>query len=189
MSLSIVTTKTSGTTHIAFHQEVEVTSVAQQVRTLCGRIVTGRPGFQVSGKFGVKGDCATCTKQGLAREILPAEKPEPTPAVTSPFERIAERQLRRYVVGRQITCPRSGEVLDVRTAVFLIGQDGLPSHALSQSGFRSCLLDGTIKQLIERGLTVDFTTIKNPALRRTEPEPPPAFEVIAEGQLSIEDLQ
>lgn len=47
-----------------------------------------------------------------------------------------ELETRRYAVARQITCPVTGEVLDVRTAVLVECNEGRTSFALSREGWR-----------------------------------------------------
>jgi len=65
----------------------------------------------------------------------------------------------RYLVSRTITCPRTGEVLDVRTCVVLLDSDGDPLAVLSQAGWAELDADD-VAHLARRGWTVDPATVK-----------------------------
>jgi hypothetical protein len=68
----------------------------------------------------------------------------------------ALRSIRRSVVARQITCPRTGEVLDIRTAVFVNDKDGFPEAVVSPTGAEEIRADQpTIDALASRGLTLE----------------------------------
>ncbi len=79
--IRIVSTRTTGTTHLTADQSDETLSslVARQhpVSTLCGRKVEGTRGYfdaehDGTVQFGTRGDCVRCTTRGRARGILPA---------------------------------------------------------------------------------------------------------------------
>jgi hypothetical protein len=76
------------------------------------------------------------------------------------LQTVVREQMRRAIIGLMITCRRTGEVLDVRTAVFLVDADGDPVVAASQEGWRQMVADGTAETL-ERvhQLTADPTTV------------------------------
>lgn len=46
---------------------------------------------------------------------------------------ILRKELKRSIIQRQITCPITGKVLDVRTAVFSVDNDGDPQTAFDPS--------------------------------------------------------
>ena len=71
------------------------------------------------------------------------------------------RQMVRALVSRAITCPRTGDVLDVRTCVVLLDSDGDPVAVVSQQGWRQCIADGTAESLATtNGVTPDPDTVK-----------------------------
>lgn len=66
-----------------------------------------------------------------------------------------------YLVGRTLTCPRTGEVLDSRTAVVLVDTDGDPAAVMSQAGWAEFLtLEDYALRLAGLNLTVDPATVK-----------------------------
>lgn len=67
----------------------------------------------------------------------------------------------RFLVGREITCPRTGEVLDVRTCVVLLDSDGDAVQVISQKGWAQVVAEGGDK-LLEKthGIIADPTTVK-----------------------------
>lgn len=70
-------------------------------------------------------------------------------------------ELLRLIVARQITCPRTGEVLDVRTCVVLLDADGDPAAVLSQKGWQEIAQDTAIlANLGVKGLAVDLATVR-----------------------------
>lgn len=70
-------------------------------------------------------------------------------------------ELVRYLVKRNITCTRTGEVLDVRTCVVLLDSDGDPAAVLSQEGWREILADPRIMaDLAAANFTVDPSTVQ-----------------------------
>lgn len=66
----------------------------------------------------------------------------------------------RGMVARQITCLRTGEVLDVRTCVVLVDRDGDPHTVLSQDGWAQVVASGGDVKLAALGVTVDETTVR-----------------------------
>lgn len=69
-----------------------------------------------------------------------------------------DAELIRALVARQITCPRTGELLDVRTAVVIRDGDGDPVAVLAQSGYA----DTTNEERSDwrrAGLFVDHDTV------------------------------
>ena len=67
------------------------------------------------------------------------------------------------LVQRNITCPVTGEVLDVRTCVVLTDADGDPAGVLSQKGWRA-IADGTLPDVLDKlraqGIGPDQATVK-----------------------------
>lgn len=73
------------------------------------------------------------------------------------------KNLIKHLCGQQITCMRSGEILDYRTCVVLLDSDGDPRAVLSQSGYASLVAinpDTIAERLSSAGLTVDESTVK-----------------------------
>lgn len=66
----------------------------------------------------------------------------------------------RALVMRTIFCPRTGEVLDVRTCVVLEDVQGDPAYVLSQKGWTEVVAEGGDKVLREKGLTVNEKSVK-----------------------------
>jgi hypothetical protein len=81
----------------------------------------------------------------------------PSPDLVS----VVHRQLITHLVSRAITCPRTGEVLDVRTCVVLLDADGDPAHVLSQQGWAEVCREGGEQKLANIGLTVDPSTLRS----------------------------
>lgn len=72
-----------------------------------------------------------------------------------------DREVVRCLVQREITCPRTGDVLDVRTCVVLRDSDGDPVAVVSQDGWAAIVNDGGDAILKKtHGLTVDESTVK-----------------------------
>lgn len=69
-----------------------------------------------------------------------------------------DRELVRALIVHQITCPRTGTLLDVRTAVVVRGADGDPVAVLSQQGYRENEENGTADDL--RGAGYTFTNVE-----------------------------
>lgn len=70
-----------------------------------------------------------------------------------------DAELIRAIVGRTITCPRSGELLDARTCVVIRDDDQDPAAVLSQAGFASAT-PAEISDWRAHGLYVDTTTVR-----------------------------
>lgn len=74
--------------------------------------------------------------------------------------------LLKALVQRAITCPRTGEVLDIRTVVVFVDSDGDPAAVMSQAGYAEfaaeCKAVGTTAdaRLAHLNLTVDPATVK-----------------------------
>lgn len=71
------------------------------------------------------------------------------------------RNMVDYLVGRTLTCPNTGEVLDRRTVVVLVDSDGDPAAVISQQGWANVVEVGN-EALLEKtaGLKVDPSTVK-----------------------------
>ena len=104
-----------------------------------------------------------------------------TDPILDPFRRHIVRNVRANIVGRTMFCPRTGDTLDVRKAVFLERLDddgklpGIGDYAVSQEGWRRILEDGTAAKLAEQGLYPLLDTIKDEGIRSVSPrlpEPP-----------------
>lgn len=69
--------------------------------------------------------------------------------------------MRKALVQRAITCPRSGSVLDVRTAVFFNDRDGDPIAVLSQGGYVGLVENdlSLVNWMSEKRITVDRDTL------------------------------
>ena len=48
-----------------------------------------------------------------------------------------EKQIVKYIVQRNIFCPLSGDVLDVRTCKWLVDKDGVPAYVMSPEAYDS----------------------------------------------------
>lgn len=65
------------------------------------------------------------------------------------------------LVQKEIFCPNTGEVLDVRTCVVLVDKDGDPAYVLSQKGWANVSADPLkVAFLGQNGLTVDPSTVE-----------------------------
>ncbi len=49
------------------------------------------------------------------------------------LEEKMRKELKRYIVSRQIFCPITKKVLDIRTAQFTVDADGDPKHAFDKT--------------------------------------------------------
>lgn len=78
----------------------------------------------------------------------------------NPLVQHVRRQLVRALVMRQIYCPRTSVVLDMRTCVVLNDRDGDPSIVLSQEGWATLPEENRRILAEEHGLTVDESTVK-----------------------------
>lgn len=72
-----------------------------------------------------------------------------------------DRELIRALVARQITCPRTGALLDVRDCVVLRDSDGDPAYVMSQAGWAD-VVEGGGGALLEasHGLKADPATVR-----------------------------
>jgi len=204
VSIKIVTTRSSGLTHLLADQTAPVRSTARTSRTLCSRTVEGYRGTQDYGKIGGRGFCVRCATQGEARGIVaPATPREAAEAraqvptvdadpIFDPLKKHLREQLLRYIVGRTITCPRTGEVLDFRTCVVLNDADGDPHTVLSQRGWGEVVKftpDAEYLLAKDSGLYLDHASLKgaNVVAEPAGPRHPVSadqaelFEVVAEG--------
>ncbi len=76
------------------------------------------------------------------------------------LQTIIRPQLVRALVSRAITCPRTGEVLDVRTCVVLLDTDGDPLAVVSQRGWVEISGEpATLAALADAGVHVDRSTV------------------------------
>ena len=64
-------------------------------------------------------------------------------------------QLRKALVQRAIFCPISGQVLDVRTCVTLLDEDGDPAYVLHEAGWVRFQHTEKWAELQAKGYTVD----------------------------------
>jgi hypothetical protein len=72
------------------------------------------------------------------------------------------QEMVRYLVSKNITCPRTGEVLDFRTCVVLVDRDGDPAYVISQQGWRLVTRSTqAVDTLRGAGLNPDPTTVKD----------------------------
>jgi len=80
-------------------------------------------------------------------------------AAESPLEAHVRKELRRYVVQKQIFCTRRRDlVLDIDTAVFILDRDGDPIAALSPEGWAE--IDEAGRQVLaDNGITVDTSNL------------------------------
>lgn len=81
----------------------------------------------------------------------------------STLETKVRRELLRAVVAHAITCPITGEVLDMDTCVVFVDGDGDPRAVTSQVGYQTILrVDaGRLDVLKAGGIVVDETTIRS----------------------------
>lgn len=72
-------------------------------------------------------------------------------------------ELVRHLVSHLITCPATGEVLDMDTCVVFVDADGDPAAVVSQTGYRQILAErpATIDILAAKGLTLDTDTVQD----------------------------
>lgn len=55
------------------------------------------------------------------------------------IEKAVDKQMLTYLVQRQITCPITGAVLDVRTARYFVDHDGSPAYVLSPEAYNAAV--------------------------------------------------
>lgn len=53
------------------------------------------------------------------------------------IQKTVDKQMLRYIIQRQITCPITGEVLDIDTACYFVDRDGCPAYVLSPEAYRA----------------------------------------------------
>jgi hypothetical protein len=79
----------------------------------------------------------------------------------SPLQIRAHREMVKFLVSKQITCPRTGVVLDYRTCVVLLDRDGDPTAVVSQEGWKQIVAEGGDEKLrLHAQVTVDPETVK-----------------------------
>lgn len=72
-----------------------------------------------------------------------------------------DAELVRGLVSKAITCPITGEVLDVRTCVVLEDSDSDPKLVLSQDGWKKAVASGRDTALAKHGITVRSSTVRS----------------------------
>lgn len=79
----------------------------------------------------------------------------------NPLVEKMHRELVKYLVGKAITCPRSGAVLDYRTCVVFLDTDGDPTAVMSPDGYADMIVTqpDTLPWLSEKGITPDPNTV------------------------------
>lgn len=83
-----------------------------------------------------------------------------SPDADSPLVKHVRRSLVRFLVGKVVFCPNTGEALDADTCVVLVDSDGDPAAVLSQKGWASVTEDRRTLLAEKHGLTVDESTVK-----------------------------
>lgn len=92
-------------------------------------------------------------------------------------------QLKRGIIGQTLGfCPRTGQQIDVRTAVWILDPEGLPHMAMHADGWRQVLAGQDVEALAEAGIRVDPSNLPEALADRTreagllagEPEAPAA---------------
>lgn len=69
------------------------------------------------------------------------------------IEQEVDRQMVLYIVQRNIFCPVTGEVLDIRTCKWFVDKDGDPAYVLSPTAYDAAVSDERIvTALKEKGL-------------------------------------
>lgn len=64
-----------------------------------------------------------------------------------------DRRMVQYIVQRNIFCPVTGEVLDVRTCKWFVDEDGDPAYVLSPTAYDAAVSQPTIvSSLATKGL-------------------------------------
>ncbi len=86
--------------------------------------------------------------------------------IFSPLRKQLDRNLRKYMIGQTLgTCPRTGDMIDIRTAVFVLDPKGDPYMAMSQRGWAEVVKSGVVPSLANEGYRVDLATVKDVELR------------------------
>jgi hypothetical protein len=80
----------------------------------------------------------------------------------NPLEERMRKELVTYMVQRKIFCPVTNEVLDVRTCVVFLDDDGDPADVVSQAGYQHLkeYAPDKLETLKGMGYTVDESTVK-----------------------------
>lgn len=117
----------------------------------------------------------------------------------SDIRKILDRKLRLHIIGKTLgTCPRTGESIDIRNAMFVLDRDGDPYMALSQCGWAEVVANGDVEPLAVNGITADLDTIRDPEVREqsipaayAKPAPDPdqtaLFEVVGEVIVTVDE--
>jgi len=85
-----------------------------------------------------------------------------TDPIFSPLRKHLDRNLRAHLVGKTLgQCPRTGKIMEVRTAVFVLDPDGDPYMALHQDGWKQVVASGVVPDLAKAGYLADLSTIKS----------------------------
>lgn len=100
-----------------------------------------------------------------------------------------DAELRRHVVGTQIICPVTHEVLDVRTAVFALDSDGDPRFAFSPTAAAK------LREVIDSGrypfgipnLTLEVKADKPVVVRSYAQQKAALTRAIKKGHLAVVD--
>ena len=76
--------------------------------------------------------------------------------MSTTLEDIVRGQMVAYLVGRVITCPVTGAVLDIRTAVAFTDADGDPAYVVSPEAWKAIKTNPTARDYFEgtRGFTL-----------------------------------
>lgn len=67
----------------------------------------------------------------------------------SDIEQAVDKQMLLYIIQRQITCPVTGEVLDIRTARYFVDRDGSPAYVLSPEAYDAAVSKPSIVNALE----------------------------------------
>lgn len=76
--------------------------------------------------------------------------------MSTTLENIVRGQMVAYLIGRVITCPVTGAVLDARTAVAFTDADGDPAYVVSPEAWEAIKTNPTARAYFEgtRGFTL-----------------------------------
>ena len=71
----------------------------------------------------------------------------------SDIEKAVDRQMVMYIVQRNIFCPVTGAVLDIRTCKWFVDKDGDPAYVLSPEAYNAAVgIPEVVQGLAEKGL-------------------------------------
>jgi hypothetical protein len=85
------------------------------------------------------------------------------------LQELIHRNMVKDLVRRAIWCPITGDTLDVRTCVVLLGRDELPLKVISPRGWHIIAEDPEkIARLSELGAHVDPSTVRSPDNHRKD---------------------